>query len=132
MIKSTIKEQFNCDKNKLWEIITDNTNYLWRSDLAKIEVIDNNNFIEYAKNNYPTYFTITKKEKLKEYQFNLKNSNLEGKWVGKFKELSNGNIELEFTEELEIKNFIMKLLAKPYLKSQQKRYMKDLKKELEK
>lgn len=130
MIKSTIKKQFNCDKNKLWNIITDNTNYTWRSDLSKIDVIDEKHFIEYGRNNFPTYFTITEKEKLKEYRFDLENTNLKGKWIGLFTELSNGNIELTFIEEIEVNNFIMKLLAKCYLKSQQKRYMKDLEKGL--
>mgnify|MGYP000404621986 CR=1 FL=1 len=132
MIKSNIKKQFSCDKNKLWDIITDNSNYKWRTDLLKIEIKDETHFIEYTTNNFPTYFTITAKEKLKEYKFDLENTNLKGKWIGIFKELPNGNIELDFTEEIEVKNFIMKLLAKPYLKSQQKEYMKDLEKELNK
>lgn len=132
MIKSNIKKQFSCDKNKLWDIITDNSNYKWRTDLLKIEIKDETHFIEYTTNNFHTYFTITAKEKLKEYKFDLENTNLKGKWIGIFKELPNGNIELDFTEEIEVKNFIMKLLAKPYLKSQQKKYMKDLEKELNK
>ena len=132
MIRSNIKKQFSCDKNKLWDIITDNSNYKWRTDLLKIEITDETHFTEYTTNNFPTYFTITAKEKLKEYKFDLENTNLKGKWVGIFKELPNGNIELDFTEEIEMKNFIMKLLAKPYLKSQQKKYMKDLEKELNK
>ena len=132
MIRSNIKKQFSCDKNKLWDIITDNSNYKWRTDLLKIEITDETHFIEYTTNKFPTYFTITAKEKLKEYKFNLENTNLKGKWIGIFKELPNGNIELDFTEEIEVKNFIMKLLAKPYLKSQQKKYMKDLEKELNK
>lgn len=132
MIKSNIKKEFNCDKNKLWDIVTDNSNYKWRSDLSKIEIIDNTHFVEYTKNNFPTYFTITSKIKLKEYKFDLENDNLRGKWMGIFKELPNGNIELDFTEEIEVSNFIMKLLAKPYLKRQQKRYMRDLEKELKK
>ena len=132
MIKSNIKKKFSCDKNKLWDIITDNSNYKWRTDLLKIEIKDETHFIEYTTNNFPTYFTITAKEKLKEYKFDLENTNLKGKWIGIFKELPNGNIELDFTEEIEVKNFIMKLLAKPYLKSQQKKYMKDLEKELNK
>ena len=130
MIRVNIKKKFSCDKNKLWDIITDNTNYFWRSDLSKIEIIDNTHFIEYDKNNFPTYFTIIEKQKLKEYKFELENTNLKGKWIGIFKELSNGNIELDFTEEIQVNNFIMKLLAKPYLKSQQKRYMRDLEKKL--
>ena len=130
MIKSNIKKEFNCDIVKLWNIITDNTNYTWRSDLSKIEIIDDKHFIEYAKNNYPTYFTIISKEKLKEYKFDIENTKINGKWIGIFKKLDNGNVLLDFTEEIETTNFVMKVLAKPYLKSQQKRYMKDLEKEL--
>lgn len=130
MIQSNIKKQFSCDRNKLWDIITDNSNYKWRSDLSKIEIIDDTHFVEYTKNNFPTYFTITSKEKLKEYKFDLENTNLKGKWIGIFKELPNGNIELDFTEEIEVNSFIMKLLAKSYLKSQQKRYMRDLERAL--
>ena len=81
MIKSNIKKQFSCDKNKLWDIITDNSNYKWRTDLSKIEIIDETHFIEYTKNSFPTYFTITAKEKLKEYKFDLENDNIKGKWV---------------------------------------------------
>ena len=132
MIQSNIKKQFSCDRNKLWDIITDNSNYVWRSDLSKIEIIDDTHFVEYTKNNFPTYFTITSKEKLKEYKFDLENTNLKGKWIGIFKELPNGNIELDFAEEIEVNNFIMKIFAKSYLKSQQKRYMRDLERALNK
>lgn len=130
MIKSNIKKEFNFDIEKLWNIITDNTKYAWRSDLSKIEITDDKHFIEYAKNNYPTYFTITLKENLKEYRFDIENTNIKGKWIGIFEKLDNGKILLDFTEEIETNNFIMKLLAKSYLKRQQKRYMRDLEKEL--
>lgn len=117
MVKSIIKKQFHCDKDKLWDVITDNYNYSWRSDLSKIDIIDEKHFIEYGNNNFPTYFTITAKEKLKEYKFNLENANLKGKWIGIFKELPNGNIELDFTEEIEVKNFIIEIACKFYLKN---------------
>lgn len=130
MIKSNIKKEFNYDIERLWNIITDNTKYAWRSDLSRIEIVDDKHFIEYAKNNFPTYFTITSKEYLKEYKFNIENANIKGKWIGILKKLDNGNVLLDFTEEIETNNFIMKLLAKPYLKNQQERYMKDLEKEL--
>lgn len=132
MVKSNIKKEFNCDIEKLWSIITDNTNYTWRSDLSKIEIIDDKRFIEFTKNNYPTYFTITSKVNLKEYKFDIENTNIKGKWTGIFKKLDNGNALLDFTEEIETNNIIMKLLAKLYIKSQQKRYMNDLAKELNK
>ncbi len=132
MIKSNIKKEFNCNIEKLWHIITDNTKYTWRSDLSKIEITDDKHFIEYSKNNFPTYFTITRKENLKEYKFDIENTNMKGKWTGIFKSLDNGNVLLDFTEEIETTNFLMKLLAKLYLKSQQKRYMRDLEKEINK
>lgn len=132
MVKSNIKKEFNCDIEKLWDIITDNTNYAWRSDLSKIEITDNTHFTEYAKNNFPTHFTITSKQKCKEYKFDIENANMTGKWTGLFKELPNGNVELDFTEEVNTNHLIMKLLAKPYLRSMQKRYMRDLEKEIKK
>lgn len=130
MIRSNIKREINCNIEKVWDIITDNTKYTWRSDLSKIEIIDDQHFIEYAKNNYPTYFTITLKEKGKEYRFDIENTNIKGKWIGLFKMLDNGNVLLDFTEEIEMNHFIMKVFAKLYLRRQQQKYMKDLEKEL--
>lgn len=130
MVKSNIKKEFNCNIEKLWDIVTDNTNYSWRSDLSKIEIVDDNHFTEYAKNNFPTYFTIISKQKFKEYKFDIQNANMKGKWTGLFKELPDGNVELDFTKEVHTNKLIMKLLAKPYLKSMQKRYMRDLEKEI--
>lgn len=132
MIRSNIKKEFNCDIETIWNIVTNNSNYSWRSDLSKIEVVDEKHFIEYTKDNFPTHFTITSKQKFSEYRFDLENKNIKGKWIGLFKKLPNGKVELDFTEEIETSNFIMKLFAKPYLKSQQKRYIKDLENEINK
>ena len=131
MIKVNIKKTFNYNIDELWNIVTDNSNYKWRSDLSKIEIIDDNHFIEVSKNGYPTNFTITSKIKCKEYKFDLENSNMKGKWIGLFKELEDGTTELDFTEEIKVKKFIMKLLAKPYLKKAQKKYMNDLKNKID-
>lgn len=49
-----------------------------------------------------------------------------------FTELNNGNLLLDFTEEIEVKKKMLKLFVRPYLKKQQKRYMKDPEKELNK
>ncbi len=61
LVKSNIKRSFNCDIEKIWNIITDNRNYYWRSDLSKIDIIDDTHFIEYTKDNFLTYFTIASK-----------------------------------------------------------------------
>lgn len=132
MIKSNIKKEFKCGKEKLWNIVTDNTNYSWRSDLSRIEITDDKHFTEYTKNNYPTYFTVTSKEYLKEYKFDIENTNIKGKWTGIFQATEDGNVLFDMTEEIETDMLLMKLLAKPYLKNQQKRYLRDLENELTK
>lgn len=132
MTKSNIKKEFNCDIERLWRIVTDNSDWHWRSDLSKIEIIDDRHFIEYTKNNFPTYFTITSKINLKEYKFVFENTNIKGKWTGVFRKSDSGKVLLDFTEEIETNNIIMKLSAKPYLRNQQRRYMMDLERELSK
>lgn len=126
MTSSNIKKEFNCSIEKLWSIITNNADYTWRSDLSKIEIIDDKHFVEYIKNNFPTYFTITAKREYEEYRFDIENANIKGRWAGLFRQLPDGRAELDFTEEIATNHPIMKLLAKPYLKSQQRKYMKDL------
>ncbi len=130
MIQANMKKIFHCDVTLLWNIITDNTNYAWRSDLSKLEIIDETHFIEYAENQFPTRFTITLKKPFTEYRFALENKNIKGNWIGIFKEQDDGSVLLDFTETIETDRFIMKLLAKPYIKRQQK-YMKDLIAEVE-
>jgi len=130
MIKVNIKKVFNCEPEKLWNIVTDNTNYSWRSDVSKIEVVNDVEFIEYSSNGYPTYFTITSSHKLERYSFDLKNSNIRGRWTGLFEVLDDSTVKIDFTEEIEVSNFIMKLFAKSYLKKQQQLYIKDLEKAL--
>ena len=126
MIRANIKKVFNCEPEKLWNIVTDNIHYSWRSDISKIEVVNDVEFIEYSSNEYPTYFTITSSHKLERYSFNLNNSNIRGRWTGLFKVLDDSTVEIDFTEEIEVNNFIMKLFAKSYLKKQQRLYIKDL------
>lgn len=127
MIESKLEVYIEESAEKIWNIITNNTDYQWRSDLSKIEIIDDNQFIEYDKNNFPTHFKIIKKEYLERYEFEIENSNIKGYWIGQFEPKENNTTKLIFIEQIEVKNAIMKLLAKPYLKKQQKQYIKDLK-----
>lgn len=130
MIKANIKKVFSCDIEQIWKIVTDLSDVSWRSDLSSIEVVDETHFIEYSKDHFPTHFTILSKQSLKEYSLYIENANMKGRWIGFFRELENGNVELDFTEEIEPNHFFMKLLARFYLKQMQKQYMKDLERRL--
>ena len=121
---------FGSSVDKIWQIITDNSNYTWRSDLAKIEVSDGgNHFVEYTKNGYATEFTVTLKIPHERYEFDMKNDNMAGHWTGVFHQV-NGRTKVTFIEEVEAKGLVKQLFAGVYLKKQQKAYIADLKRAL--
>lgn len=129
MAVSNIKVVFQSDIQRVWEVVTSLKNYSWRSDLSKIEILNENQFIEYTKDGYPTTFTITKTEPYKRWEFDMENSNMKGHWTGIFTETGD-NTEIDFTEEVIAKKAIMKLFVKSYLKKQQKLYISNLRKAL--
>ncbi len=131
MAKANIKADFKSDIKKVWDIVTDIENYGWRSDISKIEVLEQGKkFVEYTKSGYPTTFTITKFEPMKRYEFDMENGNMKGHWVGIFEKTPVGTV-IDFTEDVEVKNPVLKLLASIYLSKQQQQYIADLRKVLE-
>ncbi len=52
--------------------------------MSKTEVISDKKFIEYTKEGYPTYFTITLVEPYRRWEFDMENSNMTGHWTGIF------------------------------------------------
>ena len=130
MAVSNIKAVFPCNAQKVWDIVTSLENYQWRSDLSKIEVINETQFVEYTKDGYATTFTITSSEPYKRWAFDMENSNMKGHWTGLFTE-KNGQTEIVFTEDVTPKKWIMKPFIKGFLKKQQELYVADLKKELQ-
>lgn len=130
MKKSTIEAVFNSDLKKVWDTVTDNKNFAWRSDLSKIEVSnDGSKFYEYTKDGIKTEFSITLKKPYERYEFDMNNKNMSGHWIGVFSEKKNGT-KIVFTEEVTVKNPIMNLFVGGYLKKQQSTYIEDLKKAL--
>ncbi len=125
MAVSNIKAVFKSDIQKVWEVVTSLENYAWRSDLSKIEIISDSQFIEYTKEGYATTFTITVKEPFKRWEFDMENGNIKGKWIGIFTQ-KNGQTEIDFTEDVTTKKLLMKPFVKLYLKKQQALYISDL------
>ena len=129
MAISNIKAAFPSDIQRVWEVVTSLENYSWRSDLSKVEIVNENQFIEYTKDGYPTTFTITRVHPYKRWEFDMENHNIKGHWTGIFTE-KGGNTEIDFTEEVTAKKVIMKPFIKSYLKKQQELYVSDLRKVL--
>lgn len=129
MAISNIKAVFQSDMKTVWDMVTSLENYRWRSDLSRIEVVNEKQFVEYTKDGYATTFTITVSEPCKRWEFDMENSNMKGHWIGAFTE-RNGQTEIDFTEDVTVKKLIMKPFVKGYLKRQQELYVSDLRKAL--
>ncbi len=129
MAVSNIKAIVNSNIQKVWDTVTSLENYQWRSDLSKVEVLSEKQFIEYTKDGFATKFTITACEPYKRWEFDIENSNMSGHWTGIFTEKDNVT-EIDFTEDVTAKKIIMKPFVKSFLKKQQSLYVSDLKKAL--
>lgn len=67
------------------------------------------------------------KKPYEHYEFDMKNTNMDGRWIGLFSRDDSGT-KIEFTEEVEGANPIMNLFVKAHLKKQQAAYITDLRK----
>ena len=128
-MKSEISAQFNSDIKRVWDVVTNSEDYSWRSDIKKIEILDHGDaFVEHGKNNIKTTFYITKKVKYDSYEFKMENKNIFGTWKGHFFTTENGGTKIVFTEEIFVKNPVMRILSHLFmnLSKMQAAYINDL------
>lgn len=126
MASSNIKAMIPNELRQVWDLVLDIENYgAWRSDLSKTEVISDKQFIEYTKEGYPTTFTVTLAEPYRRWEFDMENSNMTGHWTGVFT-AKGDETEINFTEQVEAKNLLMKPFVKSYLKKQQTQFVEDI------
>ncbi|MGD9157421.1 MAG: SRPBCC family protein [Desulfobacteraceae bacterium] len=129
---STATEILNYRIEDVWDTITDNENWQWRSDLQNLRILNDNEFIEYSKGDMEIHFTITKKQTYKVYEFTMDSKHFSGEWRGDFEKLPDGKTKITFTESLVFKKLLLKIFASIFfnLKAAQDTYMLDLKKKL--
>lgn len=127
MTTSNIKMSIQKDITTVWETVLTIENYpVWRSDVSKIEIVNDKKFMEYSKDGYVTIFTITAIEPYKRWEFDIENDNMSGHWIGLFTAKGN-ETEIDFTEIVTVKKMIMKPFVKSFLKKQQTQFIDDLK-----
>ncbi len=130
MTVSNIKATLQGDLYKVWDVVTDVRGYTWRRDLSKTEILNEKQFVEYTKDGYATTFTITVFEPYSRWEFDMKNNRMQGHWTGVFK--GSGDItEIDFTEEIKVKNKLLAPFIKHYLKKQQAQFIADLQRALQ-
>lgn len=129
MAVSTIKAILKSEISTVWDTVLAVEQYTWRSDLSRVEVLNEKQFIEYTVDGYPTTFTVTAMEPYARWEFDMENTHMKGHWIGRFSARSSGT-EIEFTEEVEPKRLFLKPFIQGYLKKQQARFLADLQKAL--
>ena len=130
MATSNIKALIPGELQKVWELVLDIENYaVWRSDLSNTEVISDKKFIEYTKDGYPTTFIVTLVEPYRRWEFDMENSNMTGHWTGIFT-AKGDETEIDFTERVEAKKWLLKPFVKLYLRKQQTQFVVDIRKAL--
>ena len=126
MATSNIKALIPSELRQVWDFVLDIENYAsWRSDLSKVEVISDKQFVEYTKDGYSTTFTVTLVEPYRRWEFDMENSNMKGHWIGIFTAKAD-ETEIDFTEFVETKKLLMKPFVKSYLKKQQIQFVADI------
>ena len=131
MATSKVTVHFPSPVERVWQVVTDLAHTAWRSDLARAEVLDETHFVEHTKSGYATYFTVTACEPLRRWAFTMANGNMSGSWEGIF-EAAEGGTLLHCTETVNARRWWMRLLVPGYLKRQQRLYLDDLRRELQK
>lgn len=128
-----ITAEFNSDVESVWNTVTNNSDYNWRSDIERVEIYnDGKEFFEYTHNGIATKFIITKKDKFREYAFDMENEMFTGFWTGHFSETESGGTKIVFKENILIKNPIIRIISYIFmdLKKMQNTYISDLRKKL--
>ena len=129
MPTSKVTVNFPCPVEQVWQVVTDLSCTTWRSDLARVEVLDETHFVEHTKSGYATNFTVTACEPIRRWAFAMENGNMSGSWEGIF-ETAEGGTRLHCTETVNAKRWWMHPFVSSYLKRQQRLYLDDLRKEL--
>lgn len=129
MAISKVTRSFPCTVEHLWQIVTDLSHTDWRSDLARVEVLNEAHFVEHTKSGYATHFAVTSCEPKQFWAFTMENGNMSGFWEGRFEAMNDGS-RLTCVETVNGKRWWMSPFVPSYLKRQQKLYMDDLLREV--
>lgn len=128
---STYRFESNAPLALIWEIMTNNQDATWRSDLDHIEIIDDTHFIEHSKQGAQIAFTITEKDPLKRYCFAMSHPSWNGRWSGTFS-VEHGRSVVILREELQMHHPFAQLIANLFmpLQKMQKQYSIDLQRKI--
>ena len=118
--------------SQIWQVVTDLTNWQWRSDLSDCTITGEHGFIETPKKGKPVRFRITRLEQPHIWEFHMDSPTLTGTWQGTFESNENGGCRVKFIEDVTLRNkLIPNWIAKRFLTAYQTQCFRDLRTELQ-
>lgn len=128
MKKIEITVDFDQDVVTVFEAVTNNNEFSWRSDIEKIEILSDKQFVEISKKGMQTKMTITTLRQNVQYEFDMDSKNYMGHWCGQFASLTDGGCRLYIVEFIEVKSRLLRPLS-IFMNSKkyQDQYIEDLK-----
>lgn len=133
MRKISSSTTFQSDIETIWNIITDVSDYAWRSDWRKVTGSeDPNQFTVYSKDGNHSEFTIICRKPYNHYEFTMENDVMTGRWVGNLSTLPEGGTRMDIHETIDMKNRYWGFLSHLFLnmKKTHQIYIRDLKEKL--
>ncbi|GGJ95757.1 SRPBCC family protein [Parabacteroides faecis] len=108
---------YNASPEKVYNALTNNADYGYRSDLEEIVIIEENDGIEVwdeiAKNGSVIRFRTAHKKPYSLYEFDIVRGNgFTGHWKGELKATSTGGTHFTSTETIRMKNPFLKVLSR--------------------
>lgn len=102
-------------------------NFRWRHEVKDVKKLDDKHYIEYARKNYPTFYTVSKKKKDTYYELQISNNWLEGTIEYNFEKVESSTnvsikVNVEFIDSKPL--FVSKRSFKRFFK----KYIEDIKK----
>ena len=99
----------------------------FKNDISKVECIDDGKYIEYNRKNHPTKILVTEYLKNIQFEYDIQNEYYKGHWCGQFAPLKDGGCVMYLLFYFESVSFLGKFIN---VDKFEKRYIEDLKKEL--
>ena len=104
--------EINAAAETVWQVVNDRGKYTaWQTNLTRVEVIDDNSWIEYPKDSpQPLRFSLAKDERPARMEFNYTmGESLGGKWLGEISRTANG-VRLKTEDSYAAKGWLTKIL----------------------
>jgi hypothetical protein len=128
---------YKASPKTVYEIVVNNNDFSYRSDLTNLQIIENDGELEtwkeISKNGQEIIFKTVEKIPYSRYEFEIVEANgVKGNWIGEFNITESGGTEFISTEKICIENPVIRLLSNLFfdLEKFMETYQKDLAKKL--